>query len=340
MQCVTSLTMSEPVPIEDISGVKSFDELVFERVLNDIPESRMIFCVCEVRDKPGKAVVQIIKQHMTESECKKLFTSQPASFQTLVHHNHKYYSFFSWCDPSLNQLTVKVIYPASDYDIKKYAPQDRAMVRETPEDYRNITMPYIETIPRSRIGWIDNILDGQAEADKILCQDEDPVTGFVVAPDTKWDGRTPESIYLLGIARARTIPTLRDLQPEHHAMLLKMRESTQAVLFEKFGVPADHIFGYVHYLPSFYHFHVHFVHIARPMASAAANHAIPLDDVIDNLARNPEYYREVSLTMVIGAENPLYERYGKKAPEPIVMPNTTDTPDANESPKPTHTASV
>lgn len=35
--------------------------------------------------------------------------------------------------------------------------------------------------------WVYNILEKKAEADRIVYEDPDPETGFVLLPDFKWD---------------------------------------------------------------------------------------------------------------------------------------------------------
>lgn len=35
--------------------------------------------------------------------------------------------------------------------------------------------------------WVHNILEKKAEADRIVFEDPDPNTGFVLLPDFKWD---------------------------------------------------------------------------------------------------------------------------------------------------------
>ena len=64
-----------------------------------------------------------------------------------------------------------------------------------------------------------NILEGKAEQHRVVCDDADPATGFVLVPDIKWDGQDVGSMYLLAIARRRGILSLRELRMEHVPML-------------------------------------------------------------------------------------------------------------------------
>jgi hypothetical protein len=53
------------------------------------------------------------------------------------------------------------------------------------------------------------------------------------------------------------------------------------VLESKFGVPGNQIRAYVHYQPSYYHFHVHFAHTSLDLGGGSAvGKAHLLDDII------------------------------------------------------------
>lgn len=82
-----------------------------------------------------------------------------------------------------SHVKANIIYPATETHIKKYGKQNKRMVRETPELYRNVVVPYIETMKGSRIQWVYNILHHGAEADRVIYRDDDAVNGFVLLPD-------------------------------------------------------------------------------------------------------------------------------------------------------------
>ena len=123
-----------------------------------------------------------------------------------------------------------------------------------------------------------NILEHKKEADRIVFEDPDPINGFILIPDLKWDCRTISNLYLTGIVFARDIKSLRDLTADHLRLLnnilvngsvrrLQFSSQTafnsliyflQASISEKYGVPASQLRIYIHYQPSYYHLHVHF----------------------------------------------------------------------------------
>ena len=112
----------------------------------------------------------------------------------------------------------------------------------------------MESIPEKRISWVYNILEGKKEQDLVVHQDDD----FVLLPDSKWDQKDVSCMYTLAIVKRRDLRSLRDLRGEHLPMLEHIREKTLAAIYEKYGNEASTIRAYVHYLPSFWHLHIHF----------------------------------------------------------------------------------
>lgn len=70
------------------------------------------------------------------------------------------------------------------------------MLVETRELYEKITLPLVEATPASRVAWVDNILEGKAEADRVMARgggngegENEEGNGWVLLPDMKWDHR-------------------------------------------------------------------------------------------------------------------------------------------------------
>ena len=53
----------------------------------------------------------------------------------------------------------------------------------------------------------------------------------------------------------------------------------QAIL-ERYGVPRNSLRVFLHYQPSYYHLHVHFVHVSNTGGGALAGKAVLLDDAV------------------------------------------------------------
>ncbi|PVU85385.1 hypothetical protein BB559_001098 [Furculomyces boomerangus] len=87
-------------------------------------------------------------------------------------------SFISFPD-----IKYTLTYPATEKHIEKCRAQNQCIISETAEMYNNVTKKYIESEPASRIQWVYNILDHKAESERIIFEDKDPQTGFILLPD-------------------------------------------------------------------------------------------------------------------------------------------------------------
>ena len=78
--------------------------------------------------------------------------------------------------------------------------------------------------------------------------------------------------------------------------------------------------SYFHYQPTFYHIHVHFVHVDRTMRDSREN--VSLDAVIANIEMVSDYYQRATLAYKVGTETPLFKilvEHGVQEPEPVVV---------------------
>ena len=65
----------------------------------------------------------------------------------------------------------------------------------------------------------------------------------------------------------------------------------------------------MHYLPTYFHFHVHFVHIDNENASSDIEKAHLLSTIIQNIKLNNQYYNLCDLEYVVDDEHILYKKY-------------------------------
>jgi m7GpppX diphosphatase len=141
---------------------------------------------------------------------------------------------------------------------------------------------------QGRLNWVFNIIDGKTEVEDVIFRtplgkhgDE----GFLLLPDLNWDRKTMESLHLLGLVERRDIWSLRDLRKKHIPWLQHMRakfiEATTKTYPE---LEADQLKLYVHYQPTYYHFHIHIVHVQLEAgATQATGKAIGLESIISQL---------------------------------------------------------
>ncbi|XP_037077165.1 LOW QUALITY PROTEIN: m7GpppX diphosphatase-like [Pollicipes pollicipes] len=150
------------------------------------------------------------------------------------------------------------------------------------------------------IQWVYNILEHRSEAERIVCEDIAPETGFVLLPDLKWDGRTLETLYLVAIVRRRDLRSLRDLRAEHLPLLRNIWTKGTEAIKEKYGVPAWQLRVYFHYQPSYYHLHVHFTSVRFDAPGTHVGKAHLLPSVISNIELPAaDYYQRATLSYFV-----------------------------------------
>ena len=81
--------------------------------------------------------------------------------------------------------------------------------------------------------WVYNILEKKAEVERIVFEDEDPVNGFVLLPDIKWDQKQLENLYLVAICHKHGIKSLRDLDRSHLPLLRNILTKGEVKILEQ-----------------------------------------------------------------------------------------------------------
>ena len=54
---------------------------------------------------------------------------------------------------------------------------------------------------------------------RILFEDPDMKTGFILIPDMKWDGKQLEDLYVVALVQDRSLHSIRSLTAEHIPLL-------------------------------------------------------------------------------------------------------------------------
>merc|ERR550532_1308978 len=201
----------------DNNGVSSSESTAFSgfkvsRVLNEISQRKVIFLQGKFEDKDGDAVVILEKTPFSSDSVSKILSSDSMSSTDL--QNDIYNTLQLFPPPQYNGIKTTLIHPATEKHIAKYTSQEMFLVEETAEDYQTITLPHIEEQNFS-IKWVYNILEKKTEAERIVYEDPDPESGFILLPDMKWDRKQMEDLYLVAIIHQKNIKSLRDLRAQH-----------------------------------------------------------------------------------------------------------------------------
>lgn len=218
--------------------------------------------------------------------------------------------------PTPPDLKINLIYPCTEKHVNKYSFQQARSVTETPEIYARYVRPYMQRCrEEGRLNWVFNIIEGRKEQENVLyrSQESDKRDDYLLLPDLNWDRKTIGSMHLLALVERRDVWSVRDLKKKDVPWLLHLR-STLATTIPKLypGVDVDLLKFYVHYQPTYYHFHIHIVHVnLEPSATQAVGKALGLNDIISQLAlmggnESTAGMQDVELTYTVGEEGELW----------------------------------
>ena len=102
-------------------------------------------------------------------------------------------------------INVDIIHPCTARHISKYSAQRRAS-----SSWKHLSCtklshaPHMDSVGTGAVQWVYNILDKKRETERLLFEDADPETGFMLHPDQKWDQSQ--------VALARPFPRLFQLR--------------------------------------------------------------------------------------------------------------------------------
>lgn len=233
----------------------------FEKVLSNNTNRKVVCLQGSFEASDGVGIVVFEKTAFEEGEFKEdseYFNENSLlkkQFHNDIYGNYEYFpkielncKFKTFLGKSRNMyifvLAIKttIIHPATEKHIEKYSVQNLYIVDETPEIYKNITLPHLvgeqfdlQVLCKSCalllfydnrfcFQWVYNILEHKSESERIVFEDPNPETGFILLPDLKWNGTTLDTLYLLALTHKRGIKSLRDLTFEHLPLLKNILE--------------------------------------------------------------------------------------------------------------------
>lgn len=228
-------------------------------------------------------------------------------------------------------LKLNLIWPCTEQHIRKYSAQPVRMVTETPEIYRDYVRPYMsKKREEGRLNWVFNILEGRTEQEDVILRDpgHGPEDGFLMLPDLNWDRKTLGSVHLLALVERRDIWSLRDLKKRHIPWLRYLRERLLEATVQMFpDLDKDQLKLYVHYQPTYYHFHIHVVNVMLEAGTTqAVGKAFGLENIISQLETiagdQDAGMADVSLTYFLGEASELWTNIFeplKRGEKPVVV---------------------
>ncbi|KAJ1331597.1 m7GpppX diphosphatase [Microdochium nivale] len=297
-------------------GKRRAEELVprfrFERVLNHDGGGRRITLLGAIDTQPAL----LILDRAPLPDAGEYLAALPGSLRSLVNlGNNDIYSWFlasggpvftledenDGGDVDVNQkeekkkrdkyadLKIDLIWPCTEKHLKKHSRQGARVVVETAQIYRDHVRPLMATSrAEGRLNWVYNIIEGRKEVEDVIYRTplgRDGDEGFLMLPNLHWDRKTIEALHLLGIVERRDLWSLRDLRRRHIPWLRHMRAKMVDATIKTFPqIEEDQLKLFVHYHPTYYHFHIHVVHVMlEPTGTQGVGKAVGLDSIIEQL---------------------------------------------------------
>jgi len=283
----------------------TLQNFVVEHVLSQDGRSKTVVVLGRLEGKEGPAIAILARKHfqLETTSLQSTLRGTECKFQ----FSNDIYQKFGGSPPSGEEsINIDIIHPATAKHIIKYSQQTSIMVEETPALYKAKVQPYIQQLPAKDKGWIYNILEKGAEADRVVYKDTSAETGFFLVVDQKWDQQQVEGLYLQAFVSRKDLSSVRDITEKHLGLLKNIRDQAKEAIKERYKVDPSELRLWVHYLPSFYHFHVHCAHTRWDGFGLQAGKAILLNDVIDNVENIcGDYWQKRTLTYSIGKNDPL-----------------------------------
>ena len=165
-------------------------------------------------------------------------------------------------------------------------------------------------------------MESKRETKAVIAVDKDEEIGFVSVPDSKWKSHPkvdtvprsewklnesiPTSLYVLSLVRDKSIKSLRDLRGKHIKLLENLLDKTVEGIKETYGLEKNELRVFVHYPPQYWHFHIHFTCLAVDYGITVGK-AILLEDVIDNLKMDSNYYQKANISCLVFEGDPLLQ---------------------------------
>jgi m7GpppX diphosphatase len=184
------------------------------------------------------------------------------------------------------QLEGELIICNNSQNIKNSIKQKSIIVRETYEEY--IEKISILDKDKDKDTWIYNILDDISEQECILYKD----TFCLIIPSYTWINKDNNKLHILCMPFDKSIRCIRSLEEKHIDLLKYMKNKTIKIIEEVYHINETELKIFLHYEPSTYHLHIHFININHKECDSSVEYCHNIDDIIYNLSIKSDYYQK------------------------------------------------
>lgn len=178
-------------------------------------------------------------------------------------------------------------------DLKKIDKFCKKIIQETYQEY----LDFIIQRDFTKEQWVYNILDGISEQDKILYKDEK----IIIIPNYTWTENKNENknelskLHILTFPMDKNIHCIRSLNSSHIELLSYCKTKTLEIIKNIYGFDQEKIKIFIHYAPTTYQLHIHFVLISNTDSNSSVEYSHELSNVIFNLSIKSDYYQIINM---------------------------------------------
>lgn len=177
---------------------------------------------------------------------------------------------------------------------------------ETPKDFKRKIKNFENSGKlQAKNSWVINAFGSNPKREKIVNDNDE----FMTLIDWNWKNFSDiTKLHLLSFVKDLSIRCIRDLNENHINFLLDIKNTVLNLIEERYSLTRDNIRVFFHYLPSTWILHIHFTHMnVRPEINE-----ILFDEVIDNLSRDSNYYKNAIMTVHTSKED-INRNYSKRS---------------------------
>lgn len=288
--------MAEPM---DITKFK------FGEIINESPHLKTMTIKGEYEGKT--CIIRLEKTKFADEDVRKALSQSDTKLEReFINDIYQYYTFRP--KELFNDVKGVVITGPSESIIAKHTRSESIFFTETAEIYKLVVSPFIDKLKeeeKGRNNWVFNILDGISERDRLLVADDDPESGFMLISDLKWSGDAND-LHAVALSRRRDIRCMRELGRRELPLLENILNKGTKAIKEKFTNMKYPLRVYIHYQPTFYHFHVHF-RAQNPEDYVTNDRDNPIEIVIANIRLFEDYYQRATLYYPLAVNSKLYK---------------------------------
>lgn len=183
---------------------------------------------------------------------------------------------------------------------------DITIFTESNKDYNTISLPYINSILDKNIKWINDLVFNKSEEINVLFRNKN----FVISKDISWKDMNPTHFYILAFP-IKLIKTIRDLTIDDIPLLMEIKEKVLEIASHN-NIDKEKLYMFFHYHPSYYQLHLHVCLINQIIHEITCYRNYFLDDIIEKLLNNTEYWNKATLQFELISGTKLFKLLQEK----------------------------